>query len=142
MTRFTEPVRETLRVAHSFASEFVGTEHLLLALAQVPGVAASVLANEGIDVERLTAAVTTGSGGRSGSIPFSLGAKRSLEQALGKALDRGANDIGTAHLLLALLSTDTETAAALALATAGWTPSAVCRAVDDALLAGERDDGT
>lgn len=48
-------------------------------------------------------------------------------------------DIGTAHVLLGLLSDETETAGAMALEKTGWAPLAVRRVVDDALAAGTSD---
>lgn len=139
MNKFTEPVRRALDGAHRFAGDFVGTEHLLLALTQVPGLASSTLADEGMSVERLASVVAIGRGGPTGSIPFSPGAKRVLELALSEALDRGDDDIETGHLLLALLGGDTETGAAVALTSAGGDARAVCRSIDEKLAAGEHD---
>ncbi len=48
-------------------------------------------------------------------------------------------DIGTAHVLLGLLSDETEAAGAMALEKTGWAPLAVRRVVDDALAAGASD---
>jgi ATP-dependent Clp protease ATP-binding subunit ClpA len=80
--------------------------------------------------------------GPSGSVPFSPGAKRTLELALGEALDRGHADIGTAHVLLALLSDDTKTAAAVALGDVGCDHQLLRWRVNKALAAGASDEAS
>lgn len=139
MNRLSEPVREALHLAHDFAGEFIGTEHLLLALAQVQGVAAVALAAHQLDAARLETVVSRGPGRPSGSVPFSPGAKRALELAVGEALDRGHDDIGTAHLLLALLSEDMSSAARAAVGSAGVDLDALRRGIDGALASGASD---
>lgn len=87
VNRFTGQVRNALHVAHGFAGDFIATEHLLMALATSPGVAGVVLEQAGLSLDRIQAVVPPGSGGPSGTIPFSPAAKRVLELALDEALD-------------------------------------------------------
>jgi ATP-dependent Clp protease ATP-binding subunit ClpA len=139
VNRLSEPVREALHMAHDVAGEYIGTDHLLLALAQVHGVAAVVLAEHDLAAARLETVVSTGPGRPSGSVPFSPGAKRALELALGEALNRGHEDIGTGHLLLALLSEDMHSAAQAAVGSTGVDLDALRRGVDGALASGASD---
>ena len=44
-----------LQEAHRFNHEYIGTEHILLGLMQVPGVAADVLHNLGVSLSRISA---------------------------------------------------------------------------------------
>lgn len=100
MKHFTEQARSALYEAQSAAGEFIGTEHLLVALARSPGVASIVLAHLGVSADRLQSLVPAGLGTNSSAPPFSPGAKRSLEMALDEALAHGDEAIGTAHVLL------------------------------------------
>ncbi|MGR3939122.1 Clp protease N-terminal domain-containing protein [Streptomyces sp. BRA346] len=85
----------------------LGTEHILLGLFAVEGVAATALHNLGIsqDAVREQLLRTAGFGTKppTGSIPFTVRAKKALEMALKDALTLGHNYIGTEHLLLGLM---------------------------------------
>lgn len=139
MNRLTEQVRSSLHAAHGVADDFVGTEHLLLALATSPGVASGVLVAAGLPFDRLAAVVPAGRGGRSGTIPFSPGVKRALELALGEALALGDEHIGTAHVLLGLMMQDGENGATAAVESLGVMRDAVRQAAFKALAAGDSD---
>ena len=137
MNKLTEQVRASLDAAHDLAGDFVGTEHLLLALATSPGVASSVLAAN--DLDRLAAVVPRGSGTPSGTLPFSPGSKRAIELALGAALECGDDDIGTAHVLMALMNEEGENGATKAVESLGATRAGLVQAAKEALDAGARD---
>lgn len=139
MNRLTEQVRHSLHAAHGVAGDFVGTEHLLLALATSPGVASAVLVTVGLPFDRLVAVVPAGRGGRSGTIPLSPGVKRAIELALGEALALGDEHIGTAHVLLGLMMQDGENGATQAVESLGVMRDAVRQAAFEALAAGDSD---
>lgn len=139
MNRLTEQVRIALHAAHGYAGDFVGSEHLLMALATSPGVASMVLQEAGFSLDRLQAVVPPGPGGPSGTVPFSPGAKRVLELALEEAFAHDDEDIGTAHVLLALLSDEGPCAATRAVVDAGFDRLDLRHGVDSALAAGASD---
>jgi len=130
--RFTNRARhvmaESSQAATSLGDDFVGTEHLLLALFSEPeGIAGRVLAAMDVSEDtvraairaagdraagqdepsapgtaaalRLAAATSAAKGARP---PFSGPAKRVLRDALAVALEFGHNYIGTEHILLGL----------------------------------------
>ncbi len=110
--RFTDAARDTIVFAQEEARarnhDYIGTEHLLLALVRErEGSAAAVLAGLEIDGaavrEQIDAAVGPGKRAPSGHIPFTCHAKRALELALREALELGDNFIGSQHLLLGLI---------------------------------------
>ncbi|MFJ4953815.1 Clp protease N-terminal domain-containing protein [Streptomyces sp. NPDC088760] len=86
----------------------IGTEHILLGLLDVPdSTAAKVLHQLGYDKETaqadVAAVVKPGTEELSGHIPFAPRAKKTLELALREAQQLHHNDIGTEHILLALV---------------------------------------
>jgi ATP-dependent Clp protease ATP-binding subunit ClpA len=111
--RFTDRARrvvvlsqeESRRLAH----DYIGTEHLLLALVRIDdGVSGRALAAEGVEIEaaRAKAEEIVGRGTTSspmGHIPFTPRAKKVLELGLREALALGHHYIGTEHILLGLL---------------------------------------
>ncbi len=109
--RFTEEARSTVVLAQEEARRlhhnYVGTEHVLLALLRSPSGAADVLNSFGIMPEPTRAAVIgiVGQGGESpsGHIPFTPRSKKVLELSLREAIKLGDNHIGSGHLLLGLL---------------------------------------
>jgi ATP-dependent Clp protease ATP-binding subunit ClpC len=87
---------------------YIGTEHLLLALLRSQGtVAARALESLDIslDVARAQVLEIVGIGGAapSGHIPFTPRAKKVLELSLREALGLGHNYIGCEHILLGLI---------------------------------------
>jgi ATP-dependent Clp protease ATP-binding subunit ClpC len=111
--RFTERARQVVNLAQTEARtlkhDHVGTEHLLLGLVREDkGVAARVLGSLDVTLERTRGEVVrivgVGNRDQSGQIPFTVDARRVLEQALHEALVLGHNYIGTEHLLLGLIS--------------------------------------
>lgn len=138
MSRLTGQARGALSGAHAVADEFVGTEHLLITIARSPGVASAALSGVGLTIGRLEDVIPAGAGGRAGTIPFSPGAKQAIELAAEEATARGDADIGTAHLLLGLLSAQAN-AASKAVEDAGFDRTEVRRRVDAVLASGACD---
>ena len=110
--KFSERARRALTFAQEEAQRFnhnyIGTEHILLGLVrESEGVAAKVLTNLGIDLNKVRAAVEfiIGRGGKSTSTELGLTprAKRVIELAVDEARRLNHNYVGTEHLLLGLL---------------------------------------
>jgi ATP-dependent Clp protease ATP-binding subunit ClpC len=111
--RFTERVRKVIQLAREeamrFNHDYIGTEHLLLGLVKEgEGIAATALANLGIDLKTLRLEVEKlveqgPSTVSVGEIPFNPQAKKVLELAVEEARKFGHNYIGTEHLLLGLI---------------------------------------
>ena len=95
--------------AQRFNHDYIGTEHLLLALLILgEGVAVEVLKTLGLKLDALRIEVekVCGSGGATkteGALPLSPSLRRVLEFAAAEAGAMNYNFIGTEHLLLALL---------------------------------------
>jgi ATP-dependent Clp protease ATP-binding subunit ClpA len=108
--RFTAPARQMVAFAHDEARllehNYIGSEHLLLGLLRAEeGVAADVLKDLGITLERVRDVVRIGGSGAeltSGRLRFTPRAKKVLELALREALAFRDGYITTAHILLAL----------------------------------------
>ena len=110
---FTERVREVLAMARREAirlqHDYVGTEHILLGLVREgEGVAAHVLGNLDVDVEKLhervEGAVRKGKATIAlGELPYTSPAKKVLEFAMAEARELNHSYVGTEHLLLGLL---------------------------------------
>ena len=117
--RFTAPARQMVGFAQDEARllehDYVGTEHLLLGLVRAEeGVAADVLTDLGITLERVRDAVRmAGSGAEliSGQLRFTPRAKKALELALREVFAFRDGYITTAHILLALTRVDESRAA-------------------------------
>jgi Clp amino terminal domain, pathogenicity island component len=112
--RFTEQARQVVVLAQEYARElkhnYIGTEHLLLALlADVDDIPAQALGSFGVDQEAVRIRVVEIVGPveepHGGRLPFTPRGKKALEMALREALSLGHDDIRTGHLLLGLLRT-------------------------------------
>src|SRR5438132_1960139 len=111
--KFTERVRKVIYLAREEAArlqhDYSGTEHLLLGvIREGEGIAATVLNNLGLDLDRIRQEVenrVSAAGGTMtiGEIPFTPRAKRVLELAVEEARSLGHNYVGTEHLLLGLI---------------------------------------
>src|SRR5438105_6349808 len=110
--KFTERARKVLQLAQEEAQRFnhnyIGTEHLLLGLVREgEGVAAKVLANLGVELNKVRSAVEfiIGRGDRMvmGEIGLTPRAKKVIELAVDEARRLGHHYIGTEHLLLGLV---------------------------------------
>ena len=121
--RFTAYARRAVVTAQEEARElnhnYIGTEHILLALLRRPdglpnqedGIASAILEEFGMSRdgvrEEVIDKVGIGKGkAKSGHIPFTPRAKKVLELALREALQLHHNYIGTEHLLLGLIRED------------------------------------
>ncbi len=110
--KFSERARRVLTLAQEEAQRFshanIGPEHILLGIVGEPdGVAAKVLVNLGISLNKVRSAVEFiighGEATTRGEVGLSPGAKRVIELAIDEARYIGHNYIGTEHLLLGLL---------------------------------------
>ena len=110
--KFTERARRVLTLAQEealrFNHNYIGTEHLLLGLVREgDGVAAKVLANLGVELNKVRSAVEfiIGRGDRAvmGEIGLTPRAKKVIELAVDEARRLGHHYIGTEHLLLGLV---------------------------------------
>ena len=121
--RFTAYARRAVVTAQEEARElnhnYIGTEHILLALLRRPdglpnqedGIASAILEDFGMSRdgvrEEVIAKVGIGKGkAKTGHIPFTPRAKKVLELALREALQLHHTYIGTEHLLLGLIRED------------------------------------
>jgi ATP-dependent Clp protease ATP-binding subunit ClpC len=110
--KFSERARRVLTLAQEEAQRFnhanIGPEHILLGIVGEPdGVAAKVLVNLGVSLNKVRSAVEFiighGEATARGEVGLSPGAKRVIELAIDEARYIGHNYIGTEHLLLGLL---------------------------------------
>jgi ATP-dependent Clp protease ATP-binding subunit ClpC len=110
--KFTERARKVLQLAQEEAQRFnhnyIGTEHLLLGLVREgKGVAAKVLSNLGVELNKVRSAVEfiIGRGDRTvaGDIALTPRAKKVIELSVDEARRLNHHYIGTEHLLLGLV---------------------------------------
>jgi len=98
--RFSEPARLVVvyaqEEARALGHPHIGAEHMLLGVVRVE----TAILPAGLDDIR--ARIGKGPGTWSGQIPFTSGAKSTLERAVGEALALGHTDVAPAHLLLGL----------------------------------------
>lgn len=143
LERLTDRARLVLaavsQVARADGHNYVGTEHLLLALFEPSrSIAAQVLTEAGLSFsrvhEQLGRLIPPGRDHQPGDRPFTPRAKAALEAAVAEAVKLGHNYIGTEHLLLGLYA-DPDSAAARVLA-ALHTEEATIRAAIVEKLAG------
>jgi ATP-dependent Clp protease ATP-binding subunit ClpA len=107
--RFTPRAKNVVVVAQNKANEAgnneITTDHLLLAMFADPdGLAAKLLAGQGIDADKVNTAITLPPRVEDVPvlIPFNGQAKKALELTFRQALRLGHNYVGTEHILLAL----------------------------------------
>jgi ATP-dependent Clp protease ATP-binding subunit ClpA len=107
--RFTPRARnvivEAQNKAHAAGNAEIRPDHLLLGLFTDPGgLAAKLLAGQGVDAEAVNTAVTLPPrvDDMPALIPFNGPAKKALELTFREALRLGHNYIGTEHILLAM----------------------------------------
>lgn len=110
----TEPARTTLRLAQDEAKglqhEYVGTEHILLALAGVSeGATAAILKSHRVDAadlrRRVVETVNTGKERRAytADLPLTSRASKALDFAAAEARELNHAHVGQEHILLGLL---------------------------------------
>ena len=111
---FTDRVRNVLHMAREEAArlhhEYVGTEHLLLGLIREgEGVAAALLTNLGVNLERIRQKIEeTVEKGKAPTaagpeLPYTSRTKKVIELAMVEARELNHSYVGTQHLLLGLL---------------------------------------
>jgi len=113
--RFTERARKVIqqlavREAKRLNHQYIGTEHLLLGLiAERFGVAARVLKNCGVDLEKTRTEVwewepaLPNDGKTLRELPLSTYAKKVIQYAMEECRTLGQRKVGTEHLLLGLV---------------------------------------
>jgi ATP-dependent Clp protease ATP-binding subunit ClpA len=110
--KFTERARKVLHLAQEEAQRFnhnyIGTEHLLLGLIREgEGVAAKVLSNLGVELNKVRSAVEFIIGRRDRAVRGEVGltprSKKVIELSVDEARRLGHHYIGTEHLLLGLV---------------------------------------
>ena len=111
--RFTADARQVIvlaqREARTLNHNYIGTEHILLAVIQQDdGEAAKSLESLGISLEGVRSQVEEilgqGEQAPSGHIPFTLRAKQVLELSLRESMQLDHDYIGAEHILLGLIS--------------------------------------
>lgn len=139
-SRFTEQARSAVvasqNEAHAAGHAEIQPEHLVLGLLGEPeALAAKAIVAQGLALDAVRAAVAEALPSRSETvpsvIPFTAQARKALELTFREALRLGHDDIGTEHILLALLE---EEAGKGVLAGLGLTKAGV-----EAYVAAERD---
>lgn len=120
--KFTKQAQLSLRLAQENSSAlghgYVGSEHLLLGLAQEDSsVASRVLKSAGLEAAAIRASLTRLVGvGTPGGLPtqgLTPRFRKIIEQAVNEAAKTGCRYVGTEHLLLALLKEQTGGAAVI-----------------------------
>lgn len=111
--RFSESARNVIILGREEAVKYqhgyLGTEHILLGLLkEKKGVAPSIIANFGVNVEQLYRDLERRMGRGTETtarkhIPFTPGAKKVLELAIEEAKSMNHNYVGTEHLLLGVV---------------------------------------
>lgn len=110
--KFTENARNAINlakeVAYRLSHNYIGTEHLLIGLMEVDGVASKVLEENGVSVEKLLELVNQLISPNSGVEMIDAGSftprsKRILDQSYKEAAKLKAPLVGTEHILLALI---------------------------------------
>jgi ATP-dependent Clp protease ATP-binding subunit ClpA len=110
--RFTDRARKVMGLSRQAAlrlrHDFIGTEHLLLALVdEGAGPAAIVLKNHGVASKAVEQAiekiVERGPRATAGALPFTPRAKKALELSVAAASELGHHHLGTEHLLLGVV---------------------------------------
>ena len=110
--KFTQKAESSLARALSLAEKlghtYIGSEHLLLALAsEEDSIAASILKSKGIDKKLIAAKIKEitpeGSPSTLSPVDMSPGARQIIERSAEKAKEARSQKIGTEHLLLAII---------------------------------------
>ena len=98
----------SLNVAKSFGHNYVGTEHLLIALVKTKGVASEVMRENGVEEEKLSVLIeemleADGNVAVADRPQYTPRAKKIIENSISEAERLGASHAGTEHLLISLL---------------------------------------
>jgi len=126
--------------AAALDQNYVGTEHLLLGLGAGTGVAAEALRRLGVDQEAVRACIVDivgrGTGGGRGDQPLTPRTKKVLELAVRESVRLKQDEVGTEHVLLALVREGEGVAAQILVRRLGVDLPDVTRTVMDLLTAG------
>lgn len=110
--KFTENAKKAINlareVAYRLSHNYIGTEHLLIGLMEVEGVASKVLTENGVSVEKIMELVNQLIAPSNGvemmdGGSFTPRAKRILDQSYKEAAKFKAPLVGTEHILIALI---------------------------------------
>lgn len=110
--RFTESAKKVIDIAQKVSSEmnysYIGTEHLLIGLLSVEGVASNILEENGVYVDKvreLIEQLMTPSSSTAIAEPegFTPRTKRIIEQSIREAMKFKSDLAGTEHILIALI---------------------------------------
>ena len=98
----------SLNVAKSFGHNYVGTEHLLIALVKTKGVASEVMRENGVEEEKLSILIeemleADGNVAVADRPQYTPRAKKIIDNSISEAERLGASQAGTEHLLISLL---------------------------------------
>ena len=108
--RSTEIITAAARKAKAFGHSYVGSIHLLLSLAEAPGMAGHLLRGAGIEPELLHSLVSVLFGTGTPELPLPQGltvrAKKILRLAAAEAKILGSRTVEPLHILLALLRSE------------------------------------
>lgn len=112
--RFSDQARQAVvraqAEARALRASQIGTEHVLLGLAEEGGVAAEALEALGVSPHTVRRRIEQSAGGGlidpPDSLPFTPEARQALHGSLAQATALGHGYIGTGHILLSLLSQD------------------------------------
>lgn len=137
--RFTADSRRVVVLAQEEARmlhhNYIGSEHLLLALIKDRGIAGKALAGTEVTHEEAISHVVEiigrGHTMATGHLTFTPRSKAALEASLRAALALGHGYIGTEHLLLGLLAGNTKSVATQTLMRHGVAPRTVTRRVTE-----------
>jgi ATP-dependent Clp protease ATP-binding subunit ClpA len=104
---FSEPARRAVvraqEVAQMFGAHFIGTEHMVFALAEADDPVGAALSNA-VDRDALRALLGNVTSAPVDEMVFTAAAKQSIELAFENARRLNHNYIGTAHLALGIMS--------------------------------------
>ncbi len=110
--KFTENAKSAItlakEVAYRLSHNYIGTEHLLIGLMEVDGVASKILEENGVTVEKVLELVNQLIAPNSGVEMMDAGSftprsKRILDQSYKEAAKLKAQLVGTEHILIALI---------------------------------------
>ncbi|NLK75987.1 MAG: ATP-dependent Clp protease ATP-binding subunit [Clostridiales bacterium] len=110
--KFTDNAKQAINLARETAyrlnHNYIGTEHILLGLMQVEGVASKVLNENGVTIEKLLELINQLISSNTGIEMMDAGgftprSKRILDQSLKEAIRFKAAKVGTEHILIALI---------------------------------------
>jgi ATP-dependent Clp protease ATP-binding subunit ClpC len=110
--KFTENAKSAIslakEVAYRLSHNYIGTEHLLMGLMEVDGVASKILEENGVTVEKVLELVNQLIAPNSGVEMMDAGSftprsKRILDQSYKEAAKLKAQLVGTEHILIALI---------------------------------------